>query len=286
MKSLRIDRMVTTAVFQTLHRAGLGSNGARIPILMYHSLSANPEKGVPAYYKTNTSPAVFREQMRQLAGAGYTTVDLTRALAFLASGNIPAKTVVITFDDGFRNFYTEAFPALREHGFTAVMFLPTGFIGGERRSFKDTECLTWDEVRELRRGGIEFGSHTVNHPELVKLPLAEVERELRDSLARLEQELGEPARTFAYPFAFPQGQRQFAKTFRELLVSVGYSCCVTTEIGRVRPGDDPYRLKRLPVNTLDDDELFEAKLAGSYDWLAGLQHSVKTIKGLMAPSPG
>lgn len=217
--------------------------------------------------------------MRQLAREGYKTIDLTRAVELLADGRLPAeKSVVITFDDGFNNFYTQAFPALREYGFTAAVFLPTAFIGAVRRSFKGTACMTWDEVRELRKAGITFGSHTVNHPELIELPVQEVRRELRDSKIELEQQLGEPVTTFAYPYAFPRGNRRFAQAFTEFLVQLGYACCVTTELGRVRPGDDPYRLKRLPANSLDDPALFRAKLEGGYDWLAVPQAFIKKLK--------
>jgi peptidoglycan/xylan/chitin deacetylase (PgdA/CDA1 family) len=279
MQALRIDRVLTTAVFQPIHRAWLSARGARLPILMYHSLSDDPENGVAPYYKTNTDPLIFRQQMRQLAREGYKTIDLTRAVELLAEGQLPAeKSVVITFDDGFDNFYTRAYPALQEHGFTATVFLPTAFIAASRRSFKGTECLTWNEVRELRQAGITFGSHTVNHPELIALPLPEIQRELRDSKIELEHQLGERVTTFAYPYAFPQGNRLFAESFKELLVQSGYACCVTTELGRIRPGDDPYRLRRLPANSLDDPALFRAKLEGGYDWLAVPQALIKKFK--------
>jgi peptidoglycan/xylan/chitin deacetylase (PgdA/CDA1 family) len=279
MQALRIDRVLTMAVFQPFHRAGFSAHGARLPILMYHSLSDDPENGVAAYYKTNTDPLIFRQQMRQLAREGYKTIDLTRAVELLADGRLPAeKSVVITFDDGFDNFRTRAFPTLQEYGFTAAVFLPTAFIGTARRSFKGTECMTWNEVRELRKAGITFGSHTVNHPELIELPFQEIQRELRDSKIELEQQLGEPVTTFAYPYAFPRGTRRFAQSFKELLVHSGYACCVTTELGRVRPGDDPYRLKRLPANSLDDPALFRAKLEGGYDWLAAPQAFIKKLK--------
>ena len=78
----------------------------------------------------------------------------------------PPRLAVITFDDGFRDFLTAAWPSLSEFGFTATVFLPTGSIAGQRATFQDRECLTWDEVRTLRREGITFGSHTVSHPSL------------------------------------------------------------------------------------------------------------------------
>jgi peptidoglycan/xylan/chitin deacetylase (PgdA/CDA1 family) len=276
---MRIDRQLTTAVFHPLQRAGIAASGFRLPILMFHSVSDDPEAGVSPYFKTNTAPGVLRRQMRQLARDGYKTIDLLEAVRASAAGDkLPDKSFVITFDDGFRDFFVHAFPVLREHGFTATVFLPTAFISDQRRSFKNTECLTWSEVRELRAGGIGFGSHTVNHPKLVQLSRPEIERELADSKAAIERELGQPVGTFAYPYAFPQDNAGFARDFRDLLVLAGYACCVTTELGRVRIGDDPYRLKRLPVNSLDDEALLRAKLEGGYDWLGWPQYLVKQAK--------
>ena len=96
-------------------------------------------------------------------------MDFAEVAGLLARGKpLAARAVVITFDDGFRDFYTAAFPVMQEHQFTATVFLPTAFIGEDRRSFKGAECLTWEEVRRLRRAGVQFGSHTVNHPRLVE----------------------------------------------------------------------------------------------------------------------
>jgi peptidoglycan/xylan/chitin deacetylase (PgdA/CDA1 family) len=282
MPAIRIDRVLTTAVFQPFCRAGFSTRAPRLPVLMYHSLCADPENGVSAYYKTNTSPAVFREQMRQLAESGYHTVDLEHVAAWLNGGPpLPEKSFVITFDDGFQDFYTDGFPVLQEHGFTAAMFLPTAFIGDERRTFQGTTCLTWSEVRELRAAGIVFGSHTVNHPELVRLSRPEIERELVDSKAEIEQQIGVSVVTFAYPYAFPQGKRTFVQQFLEALAGAGYRCGVTTELGRVKQGDDPLRIKRMPVNALDDGAFLKAKLEGGYDWVAVPQGVLKAAKGSM-----
>ena len=190
------------------------------------------------------------------------------------------KLVALTFDDGFRDFHTAAFPVLQRHGFTATMYLPTAFIGDERKSFKGHECLTWAEVRQLEAAGIEFGSHTVNHPRLVELDWPAIESELRDSKATLEQRLGHPVGGFAYPYAFPSADRAFTSRLREILHTAGYTTCVTTEIGIAGPGDEPLQLKRLPANEADDAALLRAKLSGSYDWMHGVQSIVKRLKSL------
>lgn len=276
---MRLDRLITLKLVRPFRRRGMGVSTFRLPILMYHGISDAPEPGASPYYQTSTSPAIFQRQLSLLAEQGYRTLDLPQASELLREAEPPSGNyLVITFDDGFRNVYTEALPALREHGFTATVFLPTAFISDRRRAFKNAECLTWAEVREMSGLGIRFGSHTATHPELARLSWPEIERELRDSKTELERRLGEPATAFAYPFAFPQNNRRFARRFRSLLAGIGYTSCATTILGRVRPGDDPFRLKRLPVNSLDDAALFKAKLRGDYDWLALIQAAVKWAK--------
>jgi peptidoglycan/xylan/chitin deacetylase (PgdA/CDA1 family) len=204
------------------------------------------------------------------------------------------RPAALTFDDGFRDFHTAAFPILQQHGFNATMYLPTAFIGETRRVFcprgssflrpltsdlsSNRDCLTWSEVRELHGDGIEFGSHTVTHPKLVELSWPEIESEMVKSKSEIEQRLGATVAAFAYPYAFPQTDDGYVRSFRQLLADAGYSCCVTTEVGRVKTGDDSYRLKRLPVNALDDTTLLQAKLEGRYDWLAGPQAWIKKLK--------
>jgi len=279
MPAFRLDRLLTMCLFHPLQRASLGAGEFHLPIMMYHSISDEPEDGVSHYYRTATSPQVFTQHMALLRAQGCEVVSLKVGLEVLRhERTVTRKPVVLTFDDGFHDFYTKAFPILRQYGFAATVFLPTAFIGNETRRFKERECMTWSEVRELQQAGIEFGSHTVNHPTLHELDLAQVRTELEQSKAAIENELGEPIASFAYPYAFPSADRSFVKTFRNLLAEAGYACCATTELGRVKIGDDPYRLKRLPANSLDDPALFRAKLEGGYDWLALPQGMVKRFK--------
>ena len=164
------------------------------------------------------------------------------------------------------------------------MYLPTASINNVRRTFKSRACLIWDEIRELNLAGIEFGSHTINHPRLVQLMWPAIETELRDSRTTIEQALGAPIRTFAYPYAFPQAEDSFVLHFLKLLEQTGYNSCVTTIIGRARPGTELLRLPRLPANSADDRALFEAKLAGAYDWMALPQAFSKRLSRWLQPA--
>jgi peptidoglycan/xylan/chitin deacetylase (PgdA/CDA1 family) len=278
-----------------------------LPVLMYHRIADDPEPGVSPYYRVCTSPRRFAEHMQWLADWGYKGVTLSQGLEALAgrmdsetshpkssrpdlqphspspfslhpSPPTSQKLVAITFDDGFRDFHTAAFPTLERHAFSATMYLPSAFIGESRLSFKSHECLSWAEVRELHRAGIEFGSHTVNHPTLVQLGWPDIQRELRDSKQAIEQHLGHAISSFAYPYAFPTADPPFTARLQGLLREAGYATCVTTEIGTVARGDDPLQLRRLPANECDDHRLLRAKLAGAYDWLHGVQALVKKIK--------
>src|SRR5439155_15033721 len=104
---------------------------------------------------------------------------------------------------------TDGFPTLSKLGFNATVFLPTGYIGRVARTFKGKKCLTWNEVRELHRAGVEFGSHTVTHPRLTSLTVKEIEHEIRSSKDTIEDELGARVRAFAYPYAFPEADVPF-----------------------------------------------------------------------------
>lgn len=280
---MRLDRFISLSVVGPF-RSGQDGQDPRLPILMYHSVSDDPESGVSPYYRTAVRPDIFREHLRTLKESGFKGVDLKTGIASLKRG-LAEKLAVITFDDGYRDFYTNAFPALREHGFTASMFLPTAFIGDARQPFKSRECMTWSEVRELQQAGIHFGSHTVTHPKLVELDWPQIKTELADSKAEIENRLGVPADTFAYPFAFPETNRDFVRRLGETLAETGYGCCATTRVGRVKAGDDLMQLKRLPANSCDDPELFRAKLEGAYDWLAPVQAAVKKVKSAFTAPP-
>jgi peptidoglycan/xylan/chitin deacetylase (PgdA/CDA1 family) len=283
---MRLDRIVTLCVARPLRAAGIGASKRALPILMYHGISDDPQPEFSPYYKTTTSRAVFEQHLRRLTEGGYRSVTMDEAASILQAGDARMdKTVVITFDDGFRDFYDLAFPALKQHGHTAVMYLPTAFIGNDRRSFKGRGCLTWQEVRELRAAGIEFGSHTVSHPKLYELSWQEIEIELAVSKERIERELDEEAASFAYPFAFPQQDERFADKFKKMLRDLGYRNCATTIIGRARAGDDLFCLKRLPANVCDDRALLDAKLTGAYDWLALPQSWSKKAKGWLRRAP-
>ena len=307
---MRLDRLLTLCMFLPLQRRLGRKGGLCIPILMYHSVAANDEPGRHPYYRTNTRPDVFARHMQYLADNNYRVISLSTAVSLLSSDypddpspvtghRSPAaeapRVAVLTFDDGYADFHDTAWPILKKHGFTATMFLPTGFIGDERNALSGRDCLTWDEVKMLAAEGAAFGAHTVSHVQLYELyktatpnssfprkreSMAQhttIEHELRASRQTIEEKLGKPVDHYSYAYAFPEQDPEFVAAYESSLRAAGYGAAVSTRIGTARRGDNPYTLKRIPVNTCDDEALFRAKLEGGYDWL----HAVQAAKKMM-----
>lgn len=278
--SIRLDRLITLYAVSPLRHLVSSANRS-IPILMYHSVSDEDQAGLHPYYRTTTSRAAFFAQMEYLSRNKYRACSLHEVAAILKSAATQDdKRVVITFDDGFEDFYKDAFPVLDKFNLTATVFLPTSYIENDTRQFKGRNCLTWAQVRELQSCGITFGSHTANHPQLYKLSWDMVEKEVRVSKDAIEESTGCIVETFSYPYAFPQTSGQFKKALGDLLRRTGYHQGVCTRLGRADANSDPFFMERLPVNGADDLPLFQAKLSGAYDWVSKPQSLVKSVKSL------
>jgi len=284
----RLDRLATLYLFDPLRHYALTSE-AGIPILMYHTISEAPEMRTHPYYWTATTPAVFANHMRHLHEQNYKTISLLEAVSRIKIPSVKQeKVVVLTFDDGYQDFFTQAYPILGEYDFGATVFLPTAYIGETTpRSFKGADCLTWDQVRDLNRAGIHFGSHTVTHPQLRTLSVEAVREEIRCSKDTIEEKLGSPVKSFAYPYALPETDRAFRHGLRGMLEEAGYEAGVSTIIGTADQSGDRFFMKRLPANSADDRRLLEAKLTGAYDWLHAIQYAWKLPSAQLfaGPSP-
>jgi peptidoglycan/xylan/chitin deacetylase (PgdA/CDA1 family) len=274
MSGLRFDRLATLHIGWPVSQMLLGTRGTRIPILMYHAVQEQSSDPRP-YFETSVSPRVFAEQVRQLHTQGFRAVGLQQAVRALEADERDEKLVVITFDDGFRDFYESAFPILSECGFTATVFLITGCMDDPAAQFKEKKCLTWSQVRELHSAGISFGSHTATHPQLKLVEMSRVEEELATSRKTIEDHLGASVDMFSYPYAFPEADHEFQRRLRDALIRHGYEIGVTTILGTARPLSDPLFLPRLPINNWDDPKFFQAKLEGAYNWLHGAQYFSK-----------
>lgn len=174
-----------------------------LPILSYHRICDVPRADDPL--NLCARPQDFERVLYYLVTRGYRFVSLDTALDVM-SGSHPRreKLACLTFDDGYRDFYTHAFPILRKYGAPATVFLVTGCIGGtnhwdDRYGLPSLPLLSREDIRELDARGVELGSHTVTHRPLPDLSAAEQMREIVDSKRELEELLDHPVRFFCYP---------------------------------------------------------------------------------------
>jgi len=276
---MRLDRSASIYGIRPLNllKNAIIESKQRIPILMYHSISDKNEDHLHPYFRLNTKVDIFKNHMNFLARNSYQVIGLSETINLIKKKNgANQRYVVITFDDGYEDFYHGAYPVLQEFGYNATVYLPTSYIDD---TFNGIKCLKWGQIEELSRGGITFGSHTVTHPRLVLLPgQTEVETELRESKKIIEDNIGIEIRDFSYPFAFPEEYKDFKAMLNSILANLNYQSCVTTIIGTRH--ESPYLLKRIPVNTYDDEVFFKSKLEGAYDWLHTFQYLSKLYKKL------
>ena len=263
----RLDRFATLNLSYPIHRIFRKDSDSAVPILMYHSISDPDNRFLHPYFETCTSSKVFEEHIKYLSENGYSSIGLDDLHGALKKGTNAGKYVVLTFDDGYLNFLDNAFPILDKYSFKATVFLATGLMGKRRKDLLGKDIMGWSDARQLQDKGIVFGSHTVNHLKLNRLPLEVLAVEIGESKKEIESRLGASPASFSYPYAFPEENVDFLGKYFEILERCGYRTGVTTVIGRVGKGDNPLALKRLPINDLDDLVLFKAKLDGAYDWV-------------------
>lgn len=181
----------------------------------------------------------------------FDVVPLSRFLDDLASSRPVAGKLAITFDDGYRDNQERAAPYLAELGLPATFFIATGFIGTNRVPWWDeaagiaSEWMSWQQVEELYEAGFSLGAHTVDHVDLGEASPSEARREMEDSRAALERIVDGPVDLFAYPFGRPH---QLSEENRQVARDLGFRCALSCYGGSVRPGEDPFRLRRVPIS--------------------------------------
>jgi peptidoglycan/xylan/chitin deacetylase (PgdA/CDA1 family) len=166
-----------------------------IPILTYHYIGNNPNPEDKRRESLQVTPDKFEEQMKYLSENGYHTIDFDRLFAVLSGQAIlEPKSIILTFDDGYIDFYVNAYPILSQYNLHAVSFIPTGLIGG-------SYYMNWDQIREINLSGlVSFQSHSVNHSDLISLNDTQLAYQLSESRKVLEEKLGKIVNTFCYPY--------------------------------------------------------------------------------------
>jgi peptidoglycan/xylan/chitin deacetylase (PgdA/CDA1 family) len=244
-----------------------------IPILMYHSIS-NSSNG--RFKPFTVTPEAFAMQMEYLHQQGYTTMTVTQAIEARAkgAGHWPLHPVVLTFDDGFADFWHAALPILQQYAFNATLYLTTGYIGNTscwlRREREMTRpMLTWAQIAAIQSWGIECASHTHSHPQLDMLPLARAREEIVQSKDLLQDQLGQAISSFAYPYGYSTVR------VRHLVQEAGYTSACAVRHALSSEDDDAFSLVRLMVRPDTSLAEFAALLTGTASWDAVL-HTVYT----------
>lgn len=217
----------------------------RVPILMYHHISEPSTPADPLSADLSVSPQAFEEQLVYLKAAGYESVTLDDlALALQAGHALPPKPVILTFDDGYRDHYTTAFPLLCKYGYKGTFFVVTG-----RVDQGDPGYLTWEQISEMHAAGMHIEPHSYNHPDLRNQPIEYVIWQVLGSKEAIEQRTGEQARFFSYPAG------QYDDQVVEVLRSLDFWGAVVVEQGAEHRSDAMFALKRIRVRggyTADD----------------------------------
>lgn len=249
-------------------------------ILCYHGITERLGRDPEDRSAIALERALFFAQLKYLK-RNYKVIALRDYLvARQSKQSVPKNSVILTFDDGLRNFLTVAAPILNELDLPATMFLVTDRVEARDQSnlgsiwapLDDRISLSWSEARALQSTrAIEFGSHTCSHPELPQLS-ANVDRELRGSFGAICENLPD---AFPPSLAYPYGNcsQWIAETAR----SAGYSCALTTEAGSNSMNADLFQLRRAVVRCYDTTEIFAARVSGLIGFLRIAREMIRSL---------
>ncbi|GBF35523.1 polysaccharide deacetylase [Desulfocucumis palustris] len=222
-----------------------GDISREVPVLMYHKVNPDPFVGG---YGLRVTPRSFDRQLRFLKKKGFHSISLVDLAEYFKRGRpLPKKPVVITFDDGYLDNYTYAFPILKKYGMTATVFVVADTIGGindfDYRAGRQplNHMAGWKELREMSSGGITIGSHTLSHPHLAEVDPDRARKEIARSKIKLEKGLGKKVDVFCYPYG------NYNQRVVDMVRESGYLAAVTTKQGLARESDGIYTLRRIRV---------------------------------------
>jgi peptidoglycan/xylan/chitin deacetylase (PgdA/CDA1 family) len=230
------------------------SRVAKVPIMMYHYLSAPPVDANIYRLDLSVTPELFATHLDRIKAEGYTTISLYDLVANLTGGApLPEKSVIITFDDGYRDNYENAFPLLVSRDMMATFFVVTDFIDEKRQ-----EYLTWEMIREMYAAGMSIESHGRNHVSLRGKDDDYLIWQALGSLETLEYELGVRPRFVSYPAG------EYDQSTLDIFHSAHYWAGVTTVQGATHSSDNLFELRRIRVRgTTTPDELIRLM---ALDW--------------------
>lgn len=234
-----------------------------ILILMYHRVNDAIWKEI------SVKKQDFRWQMNYLRKKGYQVIPLSQAMQtglWSKGGNEKQSRkkplAVLTFDDGYQDFYTTVHPILSVYHYPSIVYLvpgamDTGQVFWWDQDLGKSDLMGWKEVKELAEHPlVTFGSHTMTHPDLNRLSPQEIDQELSQSKNRLEQELSQEIRHFAYPRGIVTNEaKESARNHYDTALSIFDGADLPLS---------RYRIRRMPIQRSDGRILFGARLKG---WL-------------------
>jgi peptidoglycan/xylan/chitin deacetylase (PgdA/CDA1 family) len=225
-----------------------------VPIVMYHALSAPGTLGTPVFARLTLAPGLLEAHLGYLSEEGYQAITISelterRRRGALGQAN---RLIALTFDDVYADFGDVALPTLLRYGMAATLFVPTCYVGGHSGWMGSTgeggrAVLSWRELKIISQWGIEIGAHSHTHPELDMLAPQELAEQTALPKVLLEDRLGLPVRSFAYPYG------RYDRRVRDAVATAGYSGACTMNMWAATSRDHRLELPRIAV--FDDTDL-------------------------------
>lgn len=211
----------------------------KLPIVMYHYVEYVKDENDTIRRSLSIKPHLFERHLQQLKENGYDTYFVRDVPDILNERvTLGTRSAILTFDDGYEDFYTDAFPLLQQYQIKATVYVITDFIG--RNGFMNKR-----QLKEIADSGlVEIGSHTLNHLNLKYVSSDEAKRQIFESKETLIDQLNVPVKTFAYPAG---GYDEVAV---ELVREASYSAAVSVITGQEQSKDNKFLLKRIRAGSL------------------------------------
>ena len=216
-------------------------------VLMYHNIAVPPKETTARWLYV--TPRMFRFQMWYLKVAGFKVAPLSEIVAYMQGYDSDKNLVAITFDDGYQDFYDNAYPVLRAYRYPSTVFLVSDLVGKENlwdyeKVHVRKKLINWDTILNLKGEGVTFGSHSKTHSFLSILSKEDIAKEIKDSKSFLEERLQLPIEFFCYPYG------DYNEEIIDMVKGSGYKGALSTKRGLVRRNDNRFEIRRLFVSNI------------------------------------
>lgn len=238
-----------------------------IPVIMYHRvIKDKSEGGVHGIYVTESQ---FEEHLKYLKEKGYETITFKDSLdnRYKERFNRGKKQIILTFDDGYTDNYNYAFPLLKKYGFKCVIYLLSHLdynrwdVEVKENPEHRFDLMSLEMIKEMEEYGIEFGGHTKTHPKLATLPIEKAQEEILHSKEVLEEKLGHPLISFAYPYG------NLSEDVKKIVRNSGYHFAVATDSGDISFSEDLFQIRRIGIFSTNNFLTFKRKVSGRYNFI-------------------